>query len=439
MERFKQFHKQRLQEEKLPDFIIDVQNISGIKVDSIKETSKSTTIKIVSKDRYSTLEKINNVLKNYEELEIIKEPKKVTIKTPKRNYVILSKPEMSKGIPAVQFEQIICTAHNLNLMQEEDISLALKQAGVGSASDEFLEQVESLQLSLLKGLADIKTPLQTMGADKSVPISSTWEAYLKEGGEVKRMDNTPKTDIIDSSGNYRISVKKGAAQLLSSAVNETYATFKTAIEENKDEASEYILEEIKSSMKKFKNSMSVDEIKKLDPKDMDKVQKEIYDALFTNKELHNKLNTFLSNNAHIKKSIVKEAMTGNVKFGGSKGTANYILVLNDAGTDVVHYSKIDNSIITSYANSVKVKVGFKSAGFNKYTSFRMATESVIFETEKEMMNEGLFSDISGKVKDGINYGKEFFARLFENILKKLEALKEKILDLFEYNVQIQVS
>ena len=63
MQKFKQFHNQRLQEEKLPDFIIDVQNIPGIKVDNIKETSKTTTIKIVSKDRYSTLEKINNILK----------------------------------------------------------------------------------------------------------------------------------------------------------------------------------------------------------------------------------------------------------------------------------------------------------------------------------------------------------------------------------------
>lgn len=439
MIKFKQFHNQRLQEEKLPDFITDVQNISGIKVDNIKETSKTTTIRIVSKDRYSTLEKINNVLKNYKELEIIKEPKKVTIKTPKRNYVILSKPEMSKGIPAVQFEQIICTAHNLNLMQEEDIDLALKQAGASNVSDEFLEQVESLQLSLLKGLSDIKTPLKTMGADKSISISPTWEEYLKEGGEVKRMDNTPKTDIIDNNGNFRISVKKGAAQLLSSAVNETYATFKTALEENKDEASEYILEEIKSNMKKFKNNMSVDEIKKLDPKNMDKVQKEIYDALFTNKELHNKLNAFLSNNIAIKRSIVKEAMTGNVKFGGSKGTANYILVLNDAGTEVLKYSKIDNAIINAYTNSVKVKVGFKSAGLNKYTSFRMATESAIFETEKEMLSEGLFTDITGKVKDGINYVKEFFNKIVDKILEKLQSLKEKILDLFDYNVQIQVS
>ena len=64
----------------------------------------------------------------------------------------------------------------------------------------------------------------------------------------------------------------------------------------------------------------------------------------------------------VKEAVVREALTGEGKFGGSLASANYLLVFNPE-TKKSSYKKIDSKLVKQMARSVNFAINFKSAGW----------------------------------------------------------------------------
>ena len=93
----------------------------------------------------------------------------------------------------------------------------------------------------------------------------------------------------------------------------------------------------------------------------------------------------------VKEAVVREALTGEGKFGGSLASANYLLVFNPE-TKKSSYKKIDSKLVKQMARSVNFAINFKSAGGGgkPYSNFRMG------------VTEGFLSDTMKKLKSSIS-------------------------------------
>jgi hypothetical protein len=329
---------------------------------------------------------------------------------------------MNEKLKAEYFEGVICVSQNLRSVNNINEAWDLAKIGKQKNKKAVLEQVELVKETLIPSLEGYSfltpsTILEENGRKKS-SVTSRWKAYVGEAGGT-RADTTPKTDIISSDLNVRISVKKGASQLMSAGISDTYATFKSALEENSDIVDSYILDDIKKKMMRFKSDSKVGDIKKMKPSEMDSVQKEIYDTVINNKLFRDDLVNFLKTNDNIKQSIVREAMTGEIKFGMGDAVAEYLLVIDSDGKTIKKFKPI-NDVVSTYASNIKIDFAFKSSHENKWNTFRLITESC--NEAVTMINEGIFDSF-----------KSFVQKVWNILLRKLAEYKGSLMSLVGFN------
>ena len=192
----------------------------------------------------------------------------------------------------------------------------------------------------------------------SQPVSAEWEGS----------NTTPKTDIkIDGK---KISLKKGASQLMSGGPAESMSTFNTAAKASGlDRAMTDLATECQEGIKKLLGSTlgtqkgGKDAQVKAGVFDNDEV---LSKADKFNQELKVKFANLFEQNPNFKREFVYEAMTGKVKFNDNEGTADHFMVVDFDGT--ANFHKVDSSkapYVTKILKDVNPDVKFKSTSQKK--------------------------------------------------------------------------
>lgn len=190
------------------------------------------------------------------------------------------------------------------------------------------------------------------------PVSSVWE------GE----NTTPKTDIkIDGK---KISLKKGASQLMSGGPKESMSTFNTAAKASGlDKAMTDLATECQEGIKKLLGSTlgtqkgGKDAQVKAGVFNDDEV---LSKADKFNQELKVKFANLFKQNPNFKREFVYEAMTGKVKFNDNEGTADHFMVVDfDGSANFYPVASSKAPYVTKILSNVNPDVKFKSTSQKK--------------------------------------------------------------------------
>jgi len=203
--------------------------------------------------------------------------------------------------------------------------------------------------------------------------------WTKLYGPASGAATTPKTDIIVAG--KRISVKKGAARLMSGSPAEAVATFYAATQDPAVRKHLDILEDktmaaigraFERQKRKFKGSDQTiggfrikGEVGSLLKTGSNSILNWV-DEFQT--ELTGLFDEAFSNNPSLKVSFVKEAMSGMHKFGkDSLACAEWVLATTGIGQDPVLH-QIDNSYVTKIAGKCNISSTFKTNSVKSKTA-----------------------------------------------------------------------
>ncbi|MFW6130729.1 MAG: hypothetical protein ACOC56_06030 [Atribacterota bacterium] len=244
------------------------------------------------------------------------------------------------------------------------------------------------------------------------PVSETWKKY---GGT----DSVPKTDIL--IGKYKISVKKsGRSQLMSGKKGESRATFYSIIEKMNGAGINELIVEMESYFNNFiekgVSSMNISQQRKSGIHPEEVVAAEEAHSKFTKR-----LTEIFEYNTEFRNNVVHEAISGEIKFGGNIGTANYLLVFGNKNK----WEKIDDmNFISNIASRTTVNVSYKSktkrGKYNYFSVVRLISENI--EDNRELLLEGKVTDVIQKVLS-------YFYKLWSKVK---EFLKSSVENIFEF-------
>lgn len=234
--------------------------------------------------------------------------------------------------------------------------------------------------------------------NKGIKVTDWW----KENGNYTKQPNiTPKTDIINLTGDCRISLKKfnpdvkqNNAQLMSGAYNEMLATLNTALTKAKvpEEKSRYLryvlnILEKQNGFTKINSAMTITELKKYintaddEVKQIPEFQQLVKDYKRASKEnnILTEIIVKLCNEVpQFKKELVYEAATGCSKFGfDSLAVPNFVMLWTDTTTDINNESiercKIYpiKEYIDLIVDKVSITINFKGSGNNTWNVMRL--------------------------------------------------------------------
>lgn len=205
---------------------------------------------------------------------------------------------------------------------------------------------------------------------KLANVPNTTKEWYDLGMYTKKPNTTPKTDIISASKACRISVKEeSGARLMSGGVNETIATLRVAIRESGDKElqdfAENIFNNLQGANTRGRIQGTTDDIlKKLklrenpndEPEDeSERIIWKIEQAKYQLAALIEKIKTFPS----VYQALLKEAITGNVKFGeNNEAAANYVLTWDKNGKCELY--DVDD-YIKKFGNQYKIYATYKSS------------------------------------------------------------------------------
>ena len=278
----------------------------------------------------------------------------------------------------------------------------------------------------------------------SYPASKRWNQYFPGGAKGSTL--TPKTDLM--VGDRRISLKTGDAQLMSGGVNEASATFYVAAEESGTSLDKAVAD----LGKHINNLLPSTDMRKMGIKgnktELRKMGKFAEIEILKNADaahhaFKNDMRMVFKNNTKFAEAFTFEAMTGQVKFDNSIGTADNFLITDYEGNATIHtVTSMSDAYVKKIAKQVKPDVKFKSTqstssqlkspsnpkGKTGYYTFWSAVGigvKMIAEEEMkngELLNEGfmdVFKRILGKA---LNFIKRFWNKVKKIVSKSWEAL-----------------
>ena len=210
------------------------------------------------------------------------------------------------------------------------------------------------------------------------------------------INKTPKTDIIID--NKKISLKVGPSQLMSGAGNELSATFYAALN-NSPNTEKELVNTITDSIKKVfvRGTTKSGNVRQAKQKGDDPLLSQAVEEMG---KLKNTIQTFFETNPNFLTEFAYEAATGQQKFGGNEGTADYVLAISSnykKGT--LH--KIDKSYAKEIANKMKLDInmksgsqkikGIKTGKYNYYTVLRAGLSDLFKDASDDI-------DIDNEIK-----------------------------------------
>jgi len=295
-----------------------------------------------------------------------------------------------------------------------------------------------------KIIDDLKLTGKGSFPKNSYPASKRWNQYFPGGAKGSTL--TPKTDLM--VGDRRISLKTGDAQLMSGGVNEASATFYVAAEESGTSLDKAVAD----LGKHINNLLPSTDMRKMGIKgnktELRKMGKFAEIEILKNADaahhaFKNDMRKVFKNNTKFAEAFTFEAMTGQVKFDNSIGTADNFLVTDYEGNATIHtVTSMSDAYVKKIAKQVKPDVKFKSTqstssqlkspsnpkGKTGYYTFWSAVGigvKMIAEEEMkngELLNEGfmdVFKRILGKA---LNFIKRFWNKVKKIVSKSWEAL-----------------
>lgn len=277
--------------------------------------------------------------------------------------------EDGKYIPsATDYEYIIAYSHNKNALNEIDDENIEYVTGRKLNNNFKLEQLMLFYSQNEESCKRIVEPLKGINKKfkKLSTLYNTTDAWKEMGQYTRSPNRTPKTDIISEDGKYRISVKKfEGSQLMSGSEQETRATLLSCIDYINNEDDKLLLKSIFKNgwYKPRKDGLTISQKRLAGDEEISNAQKNIDDINF-------KLNKIISNNPEFKMAVLREAATGENKFGkDSYSTANYILVWDDVKNNNKLYT-IDEYLNHCY-NFIRFCLSYKTANDSSFLSFRI--------------------------------------------------------------------
>lgn len=277
--------------------------------------------------------------------------------------------EDGKYFPSSEdYEYVIAYSHNKNALDEIDDENIEYVTGRERDNNFKLEQLMLFYVQNEDSCKRIVEPLKGINKKfkKLSSIHDTTDVWRKLGEYTKSPNKTPKTDIISEDGKYKISVKKfGGSQLMSGSEQETRATLLSCIDYIDNEDDKSLLKSVlkNSWYKPKKDGLTISQKRLAGDEELLNAQKSIDD-------INSKLNKIISNNYEFKMAVLREAATGENKFGkDSNSTANYVLVWDDVKNNNKLYT-IDE-YLKHCCNYAKFDLSYKTAGSNSFLSFRI--------------------------------------------------------------------
>jgi len=339
----------------------------------------------------------------------------------------------------------------------EQISVDLWNAAIAGSENapKGYKQYENLFQSIKK---IVKNQLKTK--QKLAKYSQRKDAvteFWHDAHGTKKVDE-PKTDIKSEDSSFRISVKKGASQLMSPEPKEAIATVMAAAEMSgiSKTAENKAIDIIQSFARKTRTSdLNTKQLSKSPKAELDATNKKarkIYDdAQIAHKEFMEYIEKQFNKSPEFKRAFVYEAASGFTKFGKkSPAEANYVLAISgDASTAVLKDMTSKKSVaIDSILGKVKFAVTMKSTSYKKggekvgysfYSSLRIGLEDIINKTSKlgeaynafeSKKNKGLLNE------DKIELYENWFNKAINFIKEKIENLYKWILEKIEYFIEL---
>lgn len=322
-------------------------------------------------------------------------------------------------LSGADWEKVIVVGHNMEIMgmSEEE---AVKEGDVDGWGEKYQGALQ-VGIEIAKNSGTPAVVMKHYGSD-TVELSKGWDEYFIQmtGKGATAATKTPKTDMYLIDGT-RLSLKKaGGSQLMSGGQAETLATLMFAYDNTPssikdkafDSAFESLTDNVVNHFSKF-NDVSITDIKK----DIKAGKKsEMIDAVKTQLEKNKEMTEAiikLTENSEFKKSIVREAMTGQNKFKTDLAISTHMMVFDENGNGA--FKAIDDKIVSEYAGKTRLDISMKSASGNSWVALkgivqesaddmlsRTLSEATL-ETEVEL-NEGFKEFVGGvitKVKDFI--------------------------------------
>lgn len=267
---------------------------------------------------------------------------------------------------------------------------------------------------------------------KGVEVTKEWSKFwLPE--KVPSSTKTPKTDIL--IGSNRISLKMGAAQLMSGGVNESKATFYAALK-SIGESDDALFNSIWQKMNNLtKGATAKGKVEGELKSGKDEFLKKANDI---NNEVKVLLKNAFATNDEFRKEFVREAMTGEKKFGeNSKAYAEYILSSDPSGNNPHLYEATDEEFLSKVARKTDVTVRFKSTSikskgvktgeYRYWTVVALGVKKLEEEIEQHngvYLTEGIISGIFQRVKN-------YLIPIFQKVYEWLKMSVKNIIEFFE--------
>lgn len=264
--------------------------------------------------------------------------------------------------------------------------------GKSKANELLLELIQDWQK---RGIIPKGATADAVGSSGKYELSKDWEGGSK----------IPKTDILirDKNGKIinRVSVKNGSAQLMSGLKGETRSVLKTAAKEahlEEDTEFQHLINKVNNFVQG--KSFSGLDFGQVHTPEAEKIRK-------FHKNASKFLVEYVNNNPKFLKSIIKEAMTGNHKFGKkSEATADTLLYLDPKGDlKKCCMVKITDRLVTKIAKECSLNFSIKSVNKKSSSAMRIQTPelnagvslykigSYLTEEIEEMINKDNFFDM----------------------------------------------
>ena len=370
------------------------------------------------------------------------------LKTLVENYFALKPKTLTKQMLYEIFDEVL---NEVSLEDKKGTARDLEQSLVDAANNTTPEKYASLSQLLVSDLG--------YNSGKMNKNTKPTQFWIDNGGT----DTTPKSDFIFGE-NVKVSLKFGASQFMSGQSGETKATAAAAFDQIQVEPDSTLIDLISELSGKLIFEAPVGELKKALKKGKvdNSLQRDLQvleGRLKTQERLQNYFDNKVQGNEKFKFYFLKEAMTGNYKFGvDAEQSADHLMVV--AGKNIIydpryaekinssnikefyHYDKIDDNIINKYLPLTNLLVKFKTdsekiagASGKKIKTGRVKAREVVglmvseltefIEKRKEYINEDVQADFDIidmkhlNIKDIDTEPEDQLKELFEEFTVKL--------------------
>ena len=307
-----------------------------------------------------------------------------------------------------EMEEFIVAALN---GEEEPVSKFGIESGAGN------RVVEQLPFKPATGQASV------LGAE-TIDVSAKWASFW-EPDSVPGSTKTPKTDLIAKSD--KISLKTGSdAQLMSGGRNESVATFYAAVDLSGTKLDAFGKKIAEAIGNLAPASIAAGPTRQEIKKGTDAL---LVAADQAHKLLTKELSKMFEGNPEFAYFFIREAMTGETKFGGNDGTCTHFLTCDFDGENVHYIPVTDESYVRKIANRAKVSVRMKSVSEKKKIGGKKTkTGRYRYWSAVGILADKLTEEANALERDGVLLTENVVKRLLSRFMNFLKKMVSKIVE-----------